>query len=124
MNFSQKYVLAVGLSQHRDCFEKLTVPVCCVETGSQAIRQLRCCTPSVLIGRWDLPDMPDGTLFQRVLNGFASVATVALVQLGNTTQEVAARSLGITVVLDDNVDKKALKELLDQLSTIEITAGT
>jgi DNA-binding NarL/FixJ family response regulator len=116
MYLPDKYILTVGLSERSRSFRSLPVRICAVDKGFEALRQLRFEVPSVLIGLWDLPDMPDGELFRRVLAGSASVATVTLIEFGNTSAEVAARRLGVTVVLEKGVDQQVLTDLLSQLS--------
>jgi len=124
MYSSEGYVLAVGLKDCCNGLKDLPVRLCSVDTSFEALKQLRREVPSVLLGLWDLPDMPNGAMFRRVLAGAASVATVTLVEVGDTAAEVAARSLGVTVVLDENVDKQALAELLTQLSAVSAATGT
>ncbi len=114
----------MGLRQRCNGLKDLPVRFCSVDTGFQAVKQLRLEVPSVLLGLWDLPDMPNGMLFRRVLTGAASVATVTLVEFGDTAAEIAARSLGVTVVLDDGVDEQTLAELLCQLSARRVATGT
>jgi hypothetical protein len=124
MYLSEGYILAVGLKQRCDDLKDLPLRLCSVDTGFQALKQLRLEIPSVLVGLWDLPDMPNGALFRRVLTGAASVVTVTLVEFGDTTAEVAARSLGVTVVLDDSIDEQTLTELLSQLSARRVATAT
>lgn len=123
MYLSEWYVLAVGLRNRCERLSGLSLRVCSVDTGFQALQQLRLKSPAVLVGLWDLPDMPDGSLFRR-LAGAVSVNTVALVRFGDTASEIAARSLGVTVVLDDGVDENTLGELLCQLSATRVATGT
>ena len=124
MFLSDKYILTVGLKERYESFKDLPVRLCSVEKGFQALKQLRLELPSVLVGLWDLPDMPNGGLFRRILAGFPSVATVTLIELENTDAEVAARRLGVTVVLDEDVDQQMLSELLSQLSGIIAATGS
>jgi DNA-binding NarL/FixJ family response regulator len=123
MYLPDKYILIVGLSERSKSFRDLPARICSVDTGSEALKQLRFEVPSVLIGLWDLPDMPDGELFRRVLSGSASVATVTLIEFGNTYAEVAARRLGVTVVLYEGVDQQILNELIPQLSVTIAATG-
>lgn len=124
MYSTQGYILAVGLADRCEDLKDLPVRLCSVDTGFQALQKLRLELPSVLVGLWDLPDMPDGSLFRRILGSTASAATVTLVEFENTTQEIAARSLGVIVVLDENIDDKVLCDLLSQLSEAKIATGT
>jgi DNA-binding NarL/FixJ family response regulator len=124
MYLSNRYILTVGLTERCKSLKNLPVRLCLVNTGFEALKQLRLEVPSVLIGLWDLPDMPEGELFRRVLASFASVATVTLIEFGNTTAEVAARRLGVTVVLDEGVDQQIFGELISQLSSTIAATGT
>ena len=123
MSLSQGYVLAVGLKNRFENSENLPVRLCSVDTGFEALNQFKRETPSVLLGLWDLPDMPNGALFRRILNFAASVVTISLVEFGNVDAEVEARSIGVTVVLDDNVDQELLADLLSQMSSGKVTSG-
>jgi DNA-binding NarL/FixJ family response regulator len=124
MESSQRYVLTVGLKDRCESLKALPVKLCSVDTGFQALRQLRLEIPSVLVALWDLPDMPNGSLFRKILGTTASTATVALVEFENTTQEIAARTLGVTIVLDENANDETLCDLLGQLSVRKVAAGT
>ena len=124
MYLSESYVLAVGIGGLCRGLGDLPVEICAVETGFAALQQFRRRVPSVLVALWDLPDMPDGMLFRRVLAAAGSVATVAMIEFDNPGQEVAARTLGVTVVLDDDTDEQMIRELLGQLSATMMATGT
>ena len=121
---SRGYVLAVGLKDRCKALKSLPVKLRSVDTGFQALQQLRLEVPSVLVGLWDLPDMPDGSLFKRILATTASATTVTLVEFQNAEQEIAARSLGVTLVLDENIDDETLCDLLSELSVTRVATGT
>lgn len=117
------YVLAVGLKNRLACGRDLPLNLCSVDTGAEALKNFRRKTPSVLLGLWDLPDMPNGELFRRILALASSVVTISLVEFGNFDAEVEARSIGVTIVLDDNVDDNFLADLLSQMSAGKVTSG-
>ncbi len=124
MYVTDNYVLTVGINDLCKNLNNLTTEVFAVDTGFAALQQFRKRIPSVLIAKWDLPDMSDGILFRRILSAASAVSTVAMIEFGNTSQEVAARTLGVTVVLDDSADEQMLKELLKQLSAVTMATGT
>ncbi len=124
MNTADNYILLVGLRDHCGDLVSLPFNLCIVDTGLQAMQQIRHKQPMVMAAKWDLPDMPDGLLFKRVLNGSACYQSLALVSAADPAQEVAARSIGVSVVLDSNIDSKQLREVLTQLSQLRCATGT
>jgi DNA-binding NarL/FixJ family response regulator len=124
MHSSEGYILAVGVTDRYEHLGPLPLSLCFVDTGFAALQQIRTKPPSVLVGLWDLPDMPGGALFRRLLSGAVSVTSIAIVPFGDTTSEIAARSVGVTVVLDDSVNAESLAELLRQLSPVRAATGT
>ncbi|MFA5784099.1 MAG: hypothetical protein WC962_04370 [Phycisphaerae bacterium] len=116
MNLLQGYVLMAGM---KDIFNglKSKVPnLCNADTGFGALRQIREKSPTVLLGLWDLEDMPDGELFRMVQNYGYFVATVAIVDFGDIEAELSARSLGVSAVFDTNTDVMILTRLLRLLT--------
>jgi DNA-binding NarL/FixJ family response regulator len=124
MNTSDEYILLVGLRNHCGNLVSLPDHLCMVDTGLQAMQQIRYKQPMVLASRWDLPDMPDGLLFRRILNSPVCFRTLALVSSHDPAQEVTARSIGISVVLDETIDSEQLKAVLRQLSKLRCATGT
>ena len=65
--------------------------------------------------------MPDGMLFRRILTGSGSLSTVALVDSADSSQEVSARALGVTVVVDKDIAPSNLSELINHLVDVHAT---
>ena len=108
-------ILAVGIAEKASVLEKLPVTVLSAEHGGEAIRYLRCWDVLSLLSRWDLPDMPDGGLLQRVVAAKPQLLTMALIEPGNREQERASRVLGVTMVLLENTGDEHFFEAVYQL---------
>jgi DNA-binding NarL/FixJ family response regulator len=121
---SDSYVLVVGLTEFRDELDSIFSKLLCVDTGFEAIQQLRREVPTALVAPWNLTDMPNGMLFKRILAGRSSISSVALVDSFDSKQEIAARSLGITVVVDNNISPADLGELINHLSDAQSATGS
>ncbi|MBN1796851.1 MAG: hypothetical protein JW804_09285 [Sedimentisphaerales bacterium] len=124
MYASDEYVLLVGLAEFRNVSGTLFTGLLEVETGFEALQQIRIKVPVTLIAPWHLPDMPDGILFRRILTGGTSLPTVALVDSSDFSQEVSARGLGVTVVVDKDIPPSSLGELIYHLTDVHTVTGT
>jgi len=124
MYVSDSYVLIAGLAEYRQELGPLFTELLGVDTGLQAFQQLRGKVPAALVAPWHLPDMPDGMLFRRILASGNFLSTVALVDLSDLKQEITARSLGVTVVADENILPSRLGELINHLSDAHRATGT
>jgi len=108
-------ILAVGIADKVSVLETLPVTVLSAEHGSEAIGYLRCWDVLSLLSRWDLPDMPDGGLLQRVVAAKPQLLTMALIEPGNREQERASRVLGVTMVILENTGDEHFFEAVYQL---------
>jgi len=108
-------ILAVGIGDKTHVLEKLPVRVLSAKHGGEAISYLRRWEVLSLLSRWDLPDMPDGELLERVVAAKPQVLTMALIESGNREQERASRLLGVTMVLLENTGDGYFFEAVYQL---------
>ena len=72
-----------------------------------------------MVSQWDLVDIPCGRLLEHVIAAKPSMPTIAFVNAGDEAQEVAARSLGVKAVLEDDVDDAYFRDTVRQLLGIE-----
>ena len=96
-------IVAVGMTDKAGALAELPVRVLSARDGQRALRHLRGRSTDLLIGRWELPGMEPGELFERVREAKPYLPTVAVVEAGNADQEVAARSLGVSAVLPEDM---------------------
>jgi hypothetical protein len=111
-------ILAVGISDKRRIITTLSVRSILVGRADQALKCLRKVDVYSLAGLWDLPDMRDGGLFDHILGAKSWLPTIAIVQTGNIAQEIAARRLGVTLVLPEDVDDGYFRDCLCDLLKI------
>jgi DNA-binding NarL/FixJ family response regulator len=75
-----------------------------MQSGMKAARSLKNEEADSVISNWDLEDMADGLFLARLRAVKPDIPTIAFVQPGNKRQEIAARSLGVSAVLTEDVD--------------------
>jgi DNA-binding NtrC family response regulator len=112
-------VLMIGAADKARGLQELPVRVLMINTGKEAIRCLKEERIDTVISRWELVDMPNGLLLEKILAARPKMPTIAFVQPGNWQQEIAARSLGVTAILNDDVDDEYFRSTLCQLLRIE-----
>lgn len=116
-------VLAVGLGNRSDALKELPVRLIVMETGAEAIRSLRQERITTVVSRWGLVDMPQGRLLKNIIAANPAIPTIAFVTTGNPAQEIEARSLGVTVVLSEDIDDEYFCEAVCQLSGVSTVVG-
>jgi DNA-binding NarL/FixJ family response regulator len=122
----QATVLTVGLNGRSEVLRELPVRVISMQSGLAAARSLKNEKVNSVISRWDLDDMPDGKFLKTLKAAKPYIPTIAFVRAGNTTQEVAARSLGVSAVLSEDAGDETFKQtvanLLGLKGAVEIKA--
>jgi len=108
-------VLAVGLGSKSEALEEVPIRVFVMGTGVEAVRCLREEKIDTVISRWELPDMPNGILLEKIRAAKPTIPTIAFIRRGNHAQEAAARGLGVSAVLDEDVDDAYFREVVCQL---------
>jgi DNA-binding NarL/FixJ family response regulator len=111
----QATVLTVGLNGRNEVLRELPVRVISMQSGLAAARSLKNEKVNSVISRWDLDDMPDGSFLKTLKAAKPYIPTIAFVRAGNTTQEIAARSLGVSAVLSEDADDDAFKQTVANL---------
>ena len=111
-------VLAVGVTDKSDALKELPIRLLVMDTGAEAIRCLRDERIATVISRWELVDMPQGELLKSVIAAKPAIPTIAFVTPGDRSQEIAARILGVSAILSEDVDDDYFRETLCQLLDI------
>lgn len=104
MFFIEPNVLAIGLGNKSEVLEELPIRFFVMDTTVGAMRCLHEEKIDMVIGQWELPDMPNGLLFKRIREAKPAISTIAFIRPGDREQETIARNLGISVVLNEDVD--------------------
>lgn len=108
-------VLAVGVTDKSEALNELPIRLLLMESGAEAIQCLQQERIASVISRWELIDMPQGKLLENIRAAKPWIPTIAFVTPDDRSQEMAARSLGISVVLNEDIDDEYFREAICQL---------
>jgi hypothetical protein len=108
-------ILIAGASDKVEILRGLSIRLFVAEFGSQAIRCLKRRRINTLISRWELVDVFDGELLRKVIAAKPEVTTLALIKAGDYLCEVAARSMGVSIVLPEDIDNDHFRDAVCQL---------
>jgi len=119
----QAQVVSVGFAERAGALMELPLQLNNFESGLQAARYLKNELVDTVVCPWDLPDMPGGIFVRRLRMAKPNVKVVVLVKSGDMSQELAARSLGVSAVLSDKVSDEQLQEVISKLLSLTSTAA-
>ena len=111
-------VLTVGIGDKSKELKELPIRLLVMNTGLEAVKCLRQEDVDAFVSHWKLVDIDDGQLLERVISAKPSIPTIAFVNKEDAGQEIAARSIGVTAVLDENIEVVEFKKILCQLLKI------
>jgi len=112
-------VLMIGTADKASGLRELPLRLLVIDTGKEAIECLREERIDTVISRWELVDMPDGQLLEKILAARPKMPTIAFVEPGNWQQEIMARSLGVTAILSDDTDDEYFRSTICQIMRID-----
>jgi len=96
-------VLAVGLGDKSKSLRQLPIRVIDFSSSVEARGSFKNEEIDSIISHWDLPDGPDGNFLKLIRCIKPDLPIIALVEPGNTGQEISARSIGANVVISSDV---------------------
>ena len=108
-------VLSVGIKNKSEALKTLPVRVLVMDSGTEAVRHLFEDKIDIVISHWDLIDMPGGKLLKKIVAAKPNLPTIAFVKAGDHQQETLACSIGVSVVLADNIDDEYFRQILCQI---------
>ncbi|MGA2172390.1 MAG: hypothetical protein ABSG82_05170 [Sedimentisphaerales bacterium] len=111
----QATVLTVGLNGRSEVLRNLPIRLIGMQSGVEAARSLKNEKVNSVISRWDLDDMPDGRFLKSFRAAKPHIPTIAFVRAGSASQEVAARSLGVSAVLVEDATDDMFRETVANL---------
>jgi CheY-like chemotaxis protein len=111
----QASVLTVGLNGKSEVLRELPIRLITMQSAVEAARSLKNEKIDSVISKWDLDDMEDGRFLRNLRAVKPEMPTIAFVTAGNQTQEIEARSLGVSAVLTDETDDGLFKETVANL---------
>lgn len=106
----QASVLTVGLNGKSEVLKELPIRVIKMQSAKEAARSLKNEKVNSVISKWDLDDMEDGQFLKNLRAVKPEIPTIAFVKAGDQTQEIKARSLGVSAVLTDDADDELFCE--------------
>ena len=106
----QATVLTVGLNGKNEVLRELPIQLLTMQSGLEAARSLKSRKIDSVISNWDLEDMRDGRFLRKLRAVKPNIPTIVFVRAGDRAQEIAARSLGVSAVLTDEVDDELFLE--------------
>jgi DNA-binding NarL/FixJ family response regulator len=116
-------VLSVGIGQQAQALQDLPIRLLNLSRGEQAVSAFKREQIDSVISHWHLADMPDGQFLKKLKAVYPNMPTIALIEAGNTRQEIAARSLGVAAVIPEDSDGDYLREVVSMvlgLQTVQI----
>ena len=90
-----------------------------VDDAAGSLNFLKEETLHIVLCRWKLEDMLEGLLLKRIIEAKPSMLTMALVEAGNLQQGIAAQTLGVSVVLSEDVGPEVFRYAVCELVGIE-----
>ncbi len=106
----QASVLMVGLDGKNEVLRELPIRLITMQSGMKAARSLKIEKVDSIISKWNLDDMEDGQFLKNLRAVKPEIPTIAFVKAGDQSQEIAARSLGVSAVLTDDTDDELFRE--------------
>ena len=108
-------ILAVGVSDKSGALKDLPIRLLVMDTGAEAVHCLQKERIATVISRWELVDMPKGELLRNIITARPNIPTIAFITPGDRSQETAARALGVSAILSEDVGDEYFRETLCQL---------
>ena len=117
----QATVLTVGLNGRNKLLRQLPVRILAMRSGADAVRHLKNEKVDSVISQWNLEDMHDGRFVKKLRAAKPHIPTIVFVRPNDKTEEVSARSLGVSAVLtDDTSDELFCKTVADVLGLKDV----
>jgi DNA-binding NtrC family response regulator len=113
----------IGTKDKASELHELPLRLVTLDTGKEAIKCLKEEQIDTVVSRWNLIDMPEGQLLAKIIAAMPKMPTVAFIEPGNWQQEIMARSLGVTAVLNEDIDDAYFRNTICQLLRIEDIAS-
>ena len=90
-----------------------------IRSGAEAVCSLKNDEFNGVISNWDLVDMAEGQFLKRLKSVKPHMPTIAFIRTGDRAAEIAARSLGVSAVLTEDVSDELFRETVSQILGLE-----
>ena len=105
-------VLAVGMEDRVGEFDGMPVRLVNMAHGSDAIHSFRTDPIDSVISHWHLADMPEGEFLRKLKAVKPDMPTIAIVEPDNPQQEIEARKLGVSAVVNEDCGDDYLRQVM------------
>ena len=112
-------VLVLGCEGRSNALKALPIRVLYRKTGLEASRSLKSESVDGVISLWKLPDLPAGKFLRNLRLAKPYLPIIAMVDAKNIEQEISARSIGVTAVLNDDVSDEILKRTVVEIFRLD-----
>lgn len=116
-------LLAVGLGGRAQVLSDLPIRLISVDLAAEAVRCIRDDNFESVISIWHLRDMADGLFLKRLRMVRPNIATIVLVRGDDPSEEIFARSIGVSVVLTEQCSDDFLLQSVAELLGLEVRVG-
>jgi len=108
--FVNATVLTIGLNNRDEVLRELPIRLIKMQSAVKAARSLKTERIDSVISKWDLDDMRDGEFLRRLRAVKPTIPTIVLIKGGDISEEIAARSLGVSAVLSEEIEDEHFLE--------------
>ena len=106
-------VLAVGLKDDKaEALKELPIRLINLQHGSQAARSFKTESFDSVISHWRLVDLEPGAFLRNLRGIRPDIPTIAVIEANNPTQEIEARSLGVSAVITEDCSDDHFREVV------------
>jgi DNA-binding NarL/FixJ family response regulator len=119
MFVAETNVLAVGIRDKSSALQELPIRLLAMDTTVDALFCLRREKIHTVISRWELVDSSAGEFLKRIKQAKPAIPTIAFIKPGSEKQEIAARGLGVSIVLPEDIDDDHFRDAVCQLLGLE-----
>lgn len=99
---SQANVLTLGLKGREQALRELPIDITAAKSASEMARYLKSEHFDSVISKWILEDTDGGIFLQRLRMVKPDISMIVFVKNNDPTEEIAARSIGVSMVLTED----------------------
>ena len=112
----QANVLTIGLNGKNEVLRELPIRLINLQSPKMAASSLKSEKIDSVISKWDLGDGQKGGFIKRLKRFKPDIPTIVFVRSGDSSEEIEARSLGVSAVLtDDSSDELFIETVANVL---------
>ncbi len=111
-------ILLAGFTNKSEALKEMPIRLFVINTPTDAVGCLQEEQITTVASRWGLDDRGQHRLLRSIIAARPATPTIAFIAPGDHNQEKAAKSLGVSTVLCNDIDNECFREILCQLSGI------